>query len=240
MSLSEIIKINIEKTISIFIDGVSKKFKIDKNELYKLWSSIDNKEIEFKEVEIIELCSSVKSGLLKLSKAELIELCKSKGLKTKGTKAELAEFISNVDTDKKIETSQKKVSPKTLSKPVIKKLVDQIPNIIIKRNKFNNLEHEESKLVFDNKTQKVYGTQNPDGSVSNLTKDNINICNKYKFEYYIPDNLDEKNDDNVEVEELDDDDEIEDIVKDVAVDDDELDDEFDDDFEEEEEEYDDE
>ena len=52
MSLSEIIKINIEKTISIFIDGVSKKFKIDKNELYKLWSSIDNKELSLKRLKL--------------------------------------------------------------------------------------------------------------------------------------------------------------------------------------------
>ena len=239
MSLSEIIKLNIEKTISLYIDNISKKFNIDKNELHKLWNLSELESEPIKDKEIVQLNSSIKSSLTSLSKNELVEICKSKGLKITGTKADLIQSITNMDIKTKLEKTspQKKVSPKTLSKSVIKKLVDKIPNIVIKRNKFNNLEHEESNLVFDNKTQKVYGTQKIDGSVANLTKDDIDICNKYKFQYYIPDNLDQKNDD-VEVDELDDDDcdvEIEEIED--VVDEDELEDDFEDEFEEEEEEF---
>ena len=74
--------------------------------------------------------------------------------------------------------------------------------------------HEETSLVFNNKTQKVYGKQNPDGTVSDLTPEDINLCNKYKFSYYIPDNLDKKsNMKDVELKELDDEDELEEEVE---------------------------
>ena len=122
-----------------------------------MWNLSELESEPIKDKEIVQLNSSIKSSLTSLSKNELVEICKSKGLKITGTKADLIQSITNMDIKTKLEKTspQKKVSPKTLSKSVIKKLVDKIPNIVIKRNKFNNLEHEESKLVFDNKTQKI-------------------------------------------------------------------------------------
>ena len=80
----------------------------------------------------------------------------------------------------------------------MKKLVEKIPVIQIKKNKFGNFEHSDTSLLYDNKSEKIYGKQNPDGSIAKLTKDDIDLCNKYKFSYVIPENLD--NDDDVEVE----------------------------------------
>ena len=72
--------------------------------------------------------------------------------------------------------------------------------------------------MFNNKEKKVYGKQNSDGSIEPLTKDDINLCNKYKFDYFIPDNLNkESKDDNdldeeeEELEDLEEDEDVEEI-----------------------------
>ena len=75
---------------------------------------------------------------------------------------------------------------------VIKKLIEKQPTLHVIRNKFGNFIHEETSLVLDPKTLKVYGRQMSDGKIAELTLDDINICNKYKFQYVIPENLDKK------------------------------------------------
>ena len=75
--------------------------------------------------------------------------------------------------------------------------------IPIRRNQFNNHEHPETCLVFCVKTKKVIGKQQDDGSVSQLTTDDIENCHKFKFEYFVPENLDNKTKlDDEKVEEL--------------------------------------
>ena len=210
MSLSTKIQSAIEETINLYINEVSNKYNLDKNELLKLW---DNKG-EFKVNNTVTPLKEVKkdNDLLKLGKSELIEMCKAKALKVSGSKQDLVDRIINAEANKIVAVAEKK-GQKT-SPPIIKKLVEKIQNIHIKRNKFNNFEHEETSLVFNNKTQKVYGKQNPDGTVSDLTPEDINLCNKYKFSYYIPDNLDKKsNMKDVELKELDDEDELEEEVE---------------------------
>ena len=210
MSLSTKIQSAIEETINLYINEVSNKYNLDKNELLKLW---DNKG-EFKVNNTVTPLKEVKkdNDLLKLGKSELIEMCKAKALKVSGSKQDLVDRIMNAEANKIVAVAEKK-GQKT-SPPIIKKLVEKIQNIHIKRNKFNNFEHEETSLVFNNKTQKVYGKQNPDGTVSDLTPEDINLCNKYKFSYYIPDNLDKKsNMKDVELKELDDEDELEEEVE---------------------------
>lgn len=199
MSFSENIQNLINDTILKYIDNVSIKYKINKDELVKMWNSNDN----FEEKMYDDSKQKIVNGLTKLTKPELEKMCKSKGLKIKGTKSELIELLSNDECKKTILKSQESINTK---------LVAKVPSIAIKRNKFNNYEHEETSFVFDNKEKKVYGKQNSDGSILQLTKDDINLCNKYKFAYVIPDNLDSKSNKEVddEVEEyIDDDDEAE-------------------------------
>jgi hypothetical protein len=191
MSFSKIIQNVVDDTITKYVEKVSLKYKIDKQELLNIWNSIDN--IEKKE-PYDDSKQKIVNSLSRLTKPELVELCKTKNLKAKGTKAELIEILSNDES--------KKITVKS-SENINSKLVAKVPSIAIKRNKFNNFEHEETSFIFDNKEKKVYGKQNSDGSVCPLTKDDINLCNKYKFSYVIPDNLDSKNND--ELEELDDD-----------------------------------
>ena len=195
MSFSKIIQNIVDDSITKYIEKVSLKFKLDKQELLNIWNNSvsleDKKPCDDDKQKIV-------NALSRLTKPELIELCKTKNLKTKGTKAELIEILSKEETNKIVVKSTENMNTK---------LVAKVPSIAIKRNQFQNFEHEETSFVFDNKEKKVYGKQNPDGSISPLTKDDINLCNKYKFTYIIPDNLYSKNTktEDEDLEELDDD-----------------------------------
>jgi hypothetical protein len=226
-SFSENIKNSIENIISLYIKQISIKYNLNETELYKVWNnSPSSVDISLEDSLVSPLSPSrlnMKNNLEKLSKTDIKELCKSKKLKVTGTKNELIELLINAENKscsipepvkKTNSPPQKKVSPKTLSQPIIKKLVDKIPSIHVKRNNFNNYEHPDTKFVFNNKTHKVYGKQNDDGTVSDLTEDDIDLCNQYKFQYYIPENLDNITDlQNVNLDELNED-EVEDIEED--------------------------
>ncbi len=131
-------------------------------------------------------------------------------------------------------------------KPVIKKLVANIPVISIHKNQFGNFEHAETGFIL-NKSHRVIGKQNPNGSIDELSSEDIDMCNKYKFLFVLPNNLDKKLTlDNVHVEELEDEEKqsnkLPDDEAEIEVDDIEIEEEIelnDDEFEEEyEEEYD--
>ena len=85
----------------------------------------------------------------------------------------------------KEEKKEKKKGTDPAKTPVIKKLTANIPNILIRRNKFNNYEHPESGLVFDNQEKIVIGKQNDDGNIDDLTEEDIDKCNAFKFRYKI-------------------------------------------------------
>ena len=219
MSFSKKIQKSVDDTIQDFIKNISKTYNIDYTEIYNIWSNgYDIKNLNTIETQVQVQNQNITSNskddkqkiinnLNKLTKPDLVEMCKNKGLKTKGTKAELIELLS-----------QDELKVNKPSDSIIKKLVASIPPISIKRNKFNNYEHEETSFVFNNKEKKVYGKQNSDGSIEPLTKDDINLCNKYKFDYFIPDNLNkESKDDNdldeeeEELEDLEEDEDVEEI-----------------------------
>jgi len=71
--------------------------------------------------------------------------------------------------------------------------INDIKNIINSDDRSaKNFEHKETSFVFNEKTKKVVGKQNPDGTITPLTVEDINMCNKFKFEYQIPFNLQEQ------------------------------------------------
>ena len=222
-SLSDSIFKAIDDIIHTFIDKVSDEFKIEKSDLINVWKNNDsiiaNKKTSiFKsDTPVSKSPASVTSSenknmLLKMTKNELVAMCKSKGLKVTGTKNELVDRIMLPTTSQSTSPSGGKQSLK--SPQIVKKLVEKIPVISIKKNSFGNYEHEPNGddeptgFVFDNKSQKVYGKQNKNGTISKLVHADIDLCNKYKFDYVIPDNLNSKVDDEVE-DELDDDEELE-------------------------------
>lgn len=127
----------------------------------------------------------------KMKKPELLEICKQHGYDTSGAKPAI---IDNIMSKKVAPEKPVKPAPpnKTVTPPdkdILAKLKAVIPPVLIKRNEYDNFEHVETKLVFNRKTTEAIGVQLEDGSVRELTRDDISICNKYNFKYVIPSNL---------------------------------------------------
>ena len=208
---------NIDNIIDNYNQKISETLNIDKKILDKIWKGEDiisaKEEKETEEVKTEDLVSDKDSEevkesneleekkLKKLKKPELKEMCKQKGLKLTGTKADLIGRLLKGEPEQ-----EKKKSPKTKKKetvPVVKKLQENLSVMVIRRNAFGNLEHTESSMIFDRKTKKVIGKQNKNGDIDELTVADIDICNKYKFDYNLPENLDLNSGlDDVAVEEL--------------------------------------
>ena len=238
-SLSDSIFKAIDDIIHTFIDKVSDEFKIEKSDLINVWKNNDsiiaNKKTSiFKsDTPVSKSPASVtpigssenKNMLLKMTKNELVAMCKSKGLKVTGTKNELVDRIMLPTTSQSASPSGGKQSVKPKSPQIVKKLAEKIPIISIKKNSFGNYEHEETGFIFDNKSQKVYGKQNKNGTISKLVHEDIDLCNKYKFDYVIPDNLNSKVDDEVE-DDLDDDEGDEELEEGELEEDEELEEEL--------------
>lgn len=233
MSLSLTITESIEEVIQTFIERVATKYNLNNTELKSLWQGdeVKTKKIETKTPappKDTKPASSAPTAvdpnaLLKCNKAELIALCKTHGHKCSGTKSDLLNrLLGKDDAGSENGSDKESAKPKTESKskaaqqaavkatPVAQKLTANIPHIIIRRNKFNNYEHPETGLIFDNDSQIVIGKQKEDGTVEQLDEDAIDQCNAYKFKFKIPNNLDQKSSLlNVKVDELDDEEEEE-------------------------------
>lgn len=97
---------------------------------------------------------------------------------------------------KKTKTEQVKNDTEKLAN-----FVKREPMLKISRNSFGNYEHRETKLVFDPSTKEVIGIQEPDGRISELTVEDIQMCREYRFDYRIPETVKRRE---KEVEGLDD------------------------------------
>lgn len=199
MSLSLSLTKAIDEVIQTFITKVSDKYNLDNTELVCIWKGKSNTK-EFKTVKSEHIEEKGNSNeisqdvLLNCNKTELIALCKSHGHKCSGSKSILINRLLGKDDSGAPVKSKKTVSkvPEIKSTPAVKKLTANIPNILIRRNQYNNYEHPETGLVFNNETKVVIGKQNEDGSIDPLTDEDIDKCNAFKFKFNIPTNLDHK------------------------------------------------
>jgi hypothetical protein len=176
-------------------------------------------------LEIVDTDDISPERLLKCNKAELSALCKSHGKKCTGKKEELIARLRETTpgpvTSKKAavasttkagsakaagtKAGSAKAARATESHAVIKKLMTNVLAVPVRSNAYGNLEHPETRLVFNKTTKKVCGKQEDDGKVSDLTDDDIENCKRFKFPYDVPSNLDKKgNSEKVQIEELDD------------------------------------
>ena len=155
---------DIDNTIvKTYINKISQKYNIKINDLTEKYT--EN--------------LSLKEKLQKLSVKQLKEICKQKKVKCTGKKSIL---IDNILENNAV----KEVKPKNV---ILDNISKNIKVIVIKRNQFNNFEHLQTSLVFDNKTKKVIGKQNINGTIDSLTQTDIEICRDNQFSYIIPDNL---------------------------------------------------
>jgi hypothetical protein len=241
MSLSQTLLKNVENIVESFIDKIVEKYSLDKEELVFLWTNGAKTPKSTKpavDLESVDMDDISLERLHKCNKAELVALCKSRGCKCTGTKEILIDRLlgkeettkdsknkAESNTETKSSAKTKKTERATASIDVVKKLTADIPVIPIRRNAYGNLEHPETGLVFDRKTETVIGKQQDDGTIADLTDEDIEACKRFKFKYTTPDNLEKKGGlDNVKIEELGDDSDIE-VVEDgdeeeVEIDDD--------------------
>jgi len=202
MSYFENISSLIDNEVSCLLKNISIKYNLNEEDIIEMWKTQTNSE---KKQSTPSSGLIVDNQLMKLGRSELVEMCKGKGLKVGGTKNDLVSRIQQYENNKtnnvfKTENEKSSQAKGPLSNVVVNKLVEKIPVIEIKKNKFGNYEYK--SLVFDNKTQKVYGKQSIDGTILKLTKEDIDTCNQYKFSYVLPDNLDEDDDEEIEYEEV--------------------------------------
>jgi hypothetical protein len=246
MSLNQTVTKAVNEVINNFIQQISSKYDLDPNDLLQMWdcNSILTKVVPKKSV-VADIPSDIdENALLQYKKPEIQALCRQRGLKCTGTKEQLIALLLSKDESSAVkkEVVSKKSEPikKVSSTPVAQKLVSSIPTVAIRRNQHGNHEHPETSFVFDKKTKKAIGKQNEDGTIDDLTSEDIDICNQWKFQYVLPDNLDKKTKLNdVKVDELDYEDEevldSDDDEEEAVIDEEELVQE--EDFEDEEEEY---
>ena len=220
MSLQQTVNKVINDHLQNFFERVTAKHSnITKEELEELWNT---SEVPIKSSSNVDddcpkflapPTDITHEYLLKCLKPELVGLCKKYNVKATGTKNDLLAslreklFSNKPETETEQTTSITKPTSsvkKTVEPPVIKKLATTIPTVAISRNKFGNHEHTETSFIFDKKSKKVIGKQNPDGSIDELTEEDINLCNKHKFEYVLPNNLDKNSKNNATIDELDD------------------------------------
>lgn len=197
----------INHSIESFVNDIVKNFSLsssDKKKILSLWNKKD-KSNESNEVEIL-----TSEQILKCNVSGLKSLCKKYKLKRSGKKEELIKrLISHMNS----EDNGKK--PKAINKIKKTKKEDDIGIIQIKRNQFGNFEHFETGLVFSKLDKKVIGKQNEDGTITELTKNDIEICNKFKFKYTIPENLNNKDVEDSESDEEGDSDVDDEIIEEI-------------------------
>ena len=239
MSLNQTVTKALNEAINNFIKQISIKYDLNSDDLLSEWnggSSPTKAKTKPKTIssDKTESNNMDETTLSQYKKSELQDLCRQKALKCTGTKEQLIGFLlgkNEASSVKKTEDTKKIVTP-----PVVKKLTSSIPTVAIRRNQHGNHEHPDTSFVFDKKTKKAIGKQNEDGTIDDLTLEDIDICNQWKFQYVLPENLDKKTElKDVKVDELDyEDDEVlesdEEVLEEELVEDE-------DEEEEEEEEY---
>lgn len=178
-----------------YIKLLVKEYEFEEGVLLKLWTDkypledapmMGNQE---KETVLDE-----RSTLMLKKKFELQEMCRKKGCKVMGTKLVLVERI--LCKEPQMPTTVKKIHKKTNKTGKKKKVADILQKIAhdsellnIRRNVFNNYEHNETKFVFDETTNCVVGKQNINGTIDALLEKDIETCKELNFQFKIPETI---------------------------------------------------
>lgn len=218
--MENFIRDRINSIIETFIDVVSINHGIDKELLMKsLNDSLEIKTVEKKTVKktVVSAVKKTTVDYTTLTKKELQEICRSKSITVGGTKDEIIQRIILNGTN----TTETPPPTNTPTKKSIKKIkIAKSELTMSKPNKFGHVINKETGLVFDVKSNMIIGRE--DGkNITPLTKDDINLCNKYKLQYQLPLNLNDEDDEDVEDAEDEEEDDVDvDVEDDDEVDDD--------------------
>ena len=175
-SYGEMLSKHLDKILNDYIEDISNRYNLNKTELRNMWNNIED---NVSTTSTNTSTDDLRNDLSKKKKNELVEMCKEFELDHKGNKDTL---ISRI------------VKEKTKPQNIIRGIKTSINSLIIKRNKWDNYEHLPTRFVFNPNTKIVFGKQENDGKVSRLTKQDIDLCNQYKFKFMLPSNLNEDED----------------------------------------------
>lgn len=104
----------------------------------------------------------------------------------------------------------KKSEAKEEETPAVSGLKASMPPVSIKINEFRQYQHEGTKLLFDRKTEEVYGKADGKGGVIPLTTEDIASCKQFGFRFRVPEKLTSEKDKDSDEEELHDSDDDDD------------------------------
>lgn len=222
-----------DRLVRDFCHSISSEFNISEEKCYQLWThSFANEKNEIETKNEIKEDASLKRSedpdleitkekIMEATKDGLIAMCKKKGLKQSGKKEELykrlmdsliAAHNSGSSNSSNSNVIDKKVVKNDIPKvktggAVVDKIREQsrVFEQVLRKNKFGYYMHTETFLVF-NTDKIVHGRQNMEnGSILDLTVEDIEICKKFKFPYKIPENLNSsKNLNDIKIEEIED------------------------------------
>jgi hypothetical protein len=203
-----------------FCRVLSEKYELKEDEVLSVWTGTVNQSAPVKSSSTAPTSSSAstsadvdadteitKEKIMSATKDMLAAMCKKKGLKQSGKKEELFKrLVDSLSSSTTESTSVKKPvvsASKKEDAPIIKSIKERTAELAIRKNKFGNFEHVPTGLIF-NTDKMVYGKQLADGTVLELTSIDIDTCNKYKFPFKMPENLNtsNKNMDDVKIEEM--------------------------------------
>ena len=204
MSYSTVIRDCIFDSVSKYNNEISKKFGIPIDDLMNIFfnNEVENEENKVEDKKVEDNKEDRQKELSKKSKKDLQEMCKQLSINEKGSKKELIERLIRG----KKET-------------IIDKIQTTITSIIIKKNRFDNYEHEPTSFVFNKNTKCVIGKQSDNGDIIQLDDDDFEICKQYKFKFKIPETISTKvvnyeDEDIIEDEDDEDDEENENDIED--------------------------
>lgn len=205
MSLLNKLEKNMNVNFDKFLDSIVETYGVDKSELLELAKQFEVKKEVKKETSMPEgELNPVE--LVKKTVVELKALCKERGHKVSGKKEELVSRLLGKTVDlPKTEKKERKTKEKTetkFSKPLMHKIKEAKEQLVIRKNNFGNFMHLESGLVLDKDTHVAKGKQNEDGTISELTDEDIENARLFGIKYELPKNLDKDNLEQEKVDEL--------------------------------------
>lgn len=153
--------------VTKFIHAIAERYSIPVNDLFDLLPSPSSSSLDSHPTPIYE----------KMTAVELKKLCKEKGLKVSGTKADLIQRLK--DPTPLVTNSKKKKNEVPL---IHKKILHNAKTINVKRNQFGRYEDPSTNFVFSDTTMKVIGKQLEDGTVGELSEEDLLLCDQMLLE----------------------------------------------------------
>ena len=188
---------SVESSLHTYISKISSKFNLPSNELASTLKDVCQKHF----IHNIKLSRQEEKIRLqeeaKLKRATVNKQCRHKMISgvNKGKRCPGKVCVDSI-TGEFCKTHIKQESTFAVliredNQKIITKLNSQRPCLDLEMNEYGNFEHRPTNFCFDRITKKVFGKQVGD-KVLILTKEDIELCKEYFFDFLIPETFREE------------------------------------------------